>query len=82
MIANQLHWVDRKEFSHSIQCTVKTRYRQEDVPCTVTPLLNSSAGEYQIVFNEEQSSVTPGQSVVFYQGDVCLGGGIIDTLIR
>ena len=82
LIANQLHWVDRKEFSHSIQCTVKTRYRQEDVPCTVTPLLNSSAGEYQIVFNEEQSSVTPGQSVVFYQGDVCLGGGIIDTLIR
>jgi tRNA-specific 2-thiouridylase len=71
----------------SIQCTVKTRYRQEDVLCTVTPIpssdsAESTTGEYQIDFDEQQSSVTPGQSVVFYQGDVCLGGGIIDTLIR
>ena len=87
LIANQLHWVDRKALVNSIQCTVKTRYRQEDVACTVTPLTNdasisSDKQEYQIDFNEAQSSVTPGQSVVFYQGDVCLGGGIIDTLIR
>ncbi len=79
LIANQLHWVDRTPLATSIQCTVKTRYRQEDVACTVTPLAND---EYQIDFDEEQSSVTPGQSVVFYQNDVCLGGGIIDSLIR
>jgi len=82
LIANQLHWVDRKDLSTSIQCTVKTRYRQDDVACTVTPVSHSTTGEYQIDFNEQQSSVTPGQSVVFYQDDVCLGGGIIDTLIR
>jgi len=87
LIANQLHWVDRKGLDGSIQCTVKTRYRQEDVNCTVTPLAlsddkNNDAQQYQIDFNEAQSSVTPGQSVVFYQGEVCLGGGIIDTLIR
>jgi tRNA-specific 2-thiouridylase len=61
---------------------VKTRYRQEDVACTVTPIAGSATEEYQIDFAEQQSSVTPGQSVVFYQDDVCLGGGIIDTLIR
>ena len=87
LIANQLHWVDRTDLSASIQCTVKTRYRQEDVACTVTPIAasdndDSTKREYQIDFDEQQSSVTPGQSVVFYQGDVCLGGGIIDTLIR
>jgi len=81
LIANQLHWVSRAEITAPFICTVKTRYRQEDVACTVTPLLNE-AGEYNIEFNEQQSSVTPGQSVVFYQDDVCLGGGIIDTLIR
>jgi tRNA-specific 2-thiouridylase len=72
----------------AIKCTVKTRYRQEDVACIVSPLekkLNSDTEEtpeYQIDFIEPQSSVTPGQSVVFYQDDVCLGGGIINTLIR
>ncbi len=85
LIANQLHWVDRKDLSSSIECTVKTRYRQDDVACTVSPMISSdgiATGEYQIDFNEQQSSVTPGQSVVFYQGDICLGGGIINTLIR
>jgi tRNA-specific 2-thiouridylase len=82
LIANQLHWVDRHDSTTSLKCTVKTRYRQEDVPCTVTPIESSATGEYQVNFDEQQSSVTPGQSVVFYQGDVCLGGGIIDTLIR
>jgi tRNA-specific 2-thiouridylase len=82
LIANQLHWVDRHDSTTSLKCTVKTRYRQEDVPCTVTPIENSATGEYQVKFDVQQSSVTPGQSVVFYQDDVCLGGGIIDTLIR
>jgi len=89
LIANQLHWVDRKALTSPIKCTVKTRYRQEDVACTVTPITiheSNSEGslddEYKIEFDREQSSVTPGQSVVFYQDDVCLGGGIINTLIR
>ena len=79
LIANQLHWVDREHLEAPIRCTVKTRYRQQDVACEVTPLED---GEYRIVFDEQQSSVTPGQSVVFYQDDVCLGGGIINSLIR
>jgi tRNA-specific 2-thiouridylase len=82
LIANQLHWVDRTELTESIKCTVKTRYRQHDVQCTVSPIKTSTNGEYQVDFDEQQSSVTPGQSVVFYQGDVCLGGGIINSLLR
>jgi tRNA-specific 2-thiouridylase len=82
LVANQLHWVDRAELTESIQCTVKTRYRQHDVQCTVSPIKTSTNGEYQVDFDEQQSSVTPGQSVVFYQGDVCLGGGIINSLLR
>jgi tRNA-specific 2-thiouridylase len=85
LIANQMHWVDRKDLTEPLVCTVKTRYRQQDVPCTVTirPKAHEQAEiEYQVDFDEPQNSVTPGQSVVFYQGDICLGGAIIDTLIR
>lgn len=79
LVGNQLHLVDRLELTTPIKCTVKTRYRQEDVLCTLSPL---DDGEYTVMFDEQQSSVTPGQSVVFYKDDVCLGGGIINTLIR
>ncbi len=79
LVANQLHWVDREDITAPFTCTVKTRYRQHDVSCTVSPLNNN---DVEVIFEQEQSSVTPGQSVVFYQGDICLGGGIINTLIR
>jgi tRNA-specific 2-thiouridylase len=79
LVANQLHLVDRIELTAPIACTVKTRYRQEDVACNLSPMAN---GEYLVMFTEPQSSVTPGQSVVFYQDNVCLGGGIINSLIR
>lgn len=79
LIANQLHWVDRLSLETPLSCTVKTRYRQEDVACTVVKL---PGDEHIVTFDEPQSSVTPGQSVVFYQDDVCLGGGIINSLIR
>jgi len=79
LIGNQLHLVNRKPLDGPIKCTVKTRYRQEDVPCHLSPM---SDGEYLVMFDEAQSSVTPGQSVVFYQDNICLGGGIINSLIR
>jgi tRNA-specific 2-thiouridylase len=54
---------------------VKTRYRQDDIPCTVTP---DSNGNLTVIFDEPQKAVTPGQSAVFYIEDTCLGGGIIE----
>jgi tRNA-specific 2-thiouridylase len=79
LIANQLHWVDRKGPETELKCTVKTRYRQEDIPCTVTP---QEDGSIEVIFDAPQKAVTPGQSAVFYQNEICLGGGIIENYIR
>jgi tRNA-specific 2-thiouridylase len=54
--------------------TAKTRYRQADAPCTLTGVLDS---EIKVDFGTPQWAVTPGQSVVLYDGEVCLGGGVI-----
>jgi tRNA-specific 2-thiouridylase len=79
LMANQLDWLDRTGPKGTKRCTVKTRYRQTDLPCT---LLVSEDGYARVLFDEPQSSVTPGQSAVFYDGEVCLGGGIIDSVIK
>jgi tRNA-specific 2-thiouridylase len=79
LLANQLHWVDRKGPQQAIRCSVKTRYRQQDIPCQITP---NSDGSLLVKFDEPQKAVTPGQSAVFYQNEICLGGGIIENYIR
>jgi len=53
----------------------KTRYRQADVACAIA---NAEGERFSLAFDEAQWAVTPGQSAVLYDGDVCLGGGIID----
>ncbi len=59
-----------------LRCTAKTRYRQSDQHCTV--FMNKDyLGSVKVVFDDPQRAVTPGQSVVFYQDDLCLGGGVI-----
>lgn len=79
LIANQLHWVDRIGPGQTLQCTVKTRYRQADITCSLIPRDDQSV---EVIFETPQKAVTPGQSAVFYQGEVCLGGGIIESYIR
>jgi tRNA-specific 2-thiouridylase len=79
LLANQLHWVDRKGPQQVIKCSVKTRYRQQDIPCQITPNID---GSLLVEFDEPQKAVTPGQSAVFYQNEICLGGGIIENYIR
>ena len=79
MTVNQLHWVDRKGPANNSHITVKTRYRQQDVGCTLT---FNDADNITVMFDEAVAAVTPGQSAVFYDGELCLGGGIIDSLIR
>lgn len=56
LIAQQLHWVDRLPLSGPFRCTVKTRYRQQDIPCTVTPLDDE---RIEVRFDEPVSAVTP-----------------------
>ena len=75
LIASQLHWVDRTPIRAPLRCTVKTRYRQQDIPCLIQPIDDETI---RVIFDEKQAAVTPGQSAVFYDGEVCLGGGIIE----
>lgn len=78
LIAQQLHWVDRQVLHHELHCTVKTRYRQQDIRCKVTPLDDQ---RIHVAFAEPVSAVTPGQSAVFYLNEICLGGGVIEQRI-
>jgi tRNA-uridine 2-sulfurtransferase len=54
----------------------KTRYRQADAPCALAANAN---GEFHLDFSQPQWAVTPGQSAVLYDGEVCLGGGVISA---
>ncbi len=73
--AGQLAWVAGTPPSAEFRCTAKIRYRQPDQPAAVRCLED---GTCQVRFDEPQRAVTPGQYVVFYQDDVCLGGGVIE----
>ena len=78
LTCSQLHWVDEKDAVSKFDATCKVRYRQPDQNCHITI---TSEGAL-VRFDEYQRAVTPGQSIVFYQDEVCLGGGIIDTAHR
>ncbi|MCO7222771.1 tRNA 2-thiouridine(34) synthase MnmA [Pleionea sp. CnH1-48] len=79
LICSQLDWVARKAPESPMNCTAKVRYRQQDVPCRVTQINET---EWQVDFDDPQRAVTPGQSVVFYHNEFCLGGGIIESIIK
>ncbi|MCK9489684.1 MAG: tRNA 2-thiouridine(34) synthase MnmA [Xanthomonadales bacterium] len=81
LVAVDIHWIAGQApagLQHNgaaLSCMAKVRYRQPDQSCTVQALAD---GRWQVRFEQPQRAVTPGQSVVFYDGDICLGGGIID----
>ncbi|MDX1406175.1 MAG: tRNA 2-thiouridine(34) synthase MnmA [Woeseiaceae bacterium] len=80
--ASEAHWIGNppEEILHgrSLRCMVKVRYRQPDQVCEVT----RASGERLLVsFNESQRAVAPGQFTVFYDGDRCLGGAVIDRVL-
>ena len=69
------HWISGTAPMSNHRYTAKTRYRQADALCHLTGV---SDGSCEIAFDEAQWAVTPGQSVVVYDGEVCLGGAIIE----
>ncbi|GGA69142.1 tRNA 2-thiouridine(34) synthase MnmA [Ornithinibacillus halotolerans] len=79
LIATDLNWINPDEIQDSFTCTAKFRYRQEDSGVTVQKLEN---GNVRVIFDESQRAITPGQAVVFYDEEVCLGGGTIDKIIK
>ena len=70
-------WVSGVAPEAGSHLTVKTRYRQTDGNCTVKAISNES---FTLDFPVPQWAVTPGQSAVIYDGEVCLGGGFIDVI--
>jgi len=78
LTVSQVDWVSGEAPSPlPYRCKAKTRYRQPDQDCVI----EATANGYQVIFDQPQRAVTPGQSVVFYDGEVCLGGGIIETTL-
>jgi len=71
---NKLHWIAEVEPDYTKIYTAKIRYRQSDQICQLTKL---DAETFCVEFKEPQWAITPGQAVVFYDGNVCLGGGTI-----
>lgn len=77
LMASGINWIAGEEAmpNDSFTCTAKFRYRQPDQQVTVTP---REDGTLHVAFSNPQKAITPGQAVVFYQGDECLGGGTIE----
>ena len=76
LTASQLHWTRGAAPERNFSCSAKVRYRQTDQPCSVS--LNDE-GQCTVKFDEPVRAVTPGQSIVFYDEAVCLGGAVIDS---
>jgi tRNA-specific 2-thiouridylase len=74
LTASDAAWVAGQPPAAPSMHTAKTRYRQADAPCTLSKVLES---EIRVDFGAPQWAVTPGQSVVLYDNEVCLGGGVI-----
>jgi len=70
------HWISGSAPLLNHPYAAKTRYRQNDAPCQIKQLTDN---ECSISFDQPQWAVTPGQSVVLYDGEICLGGAIIET---
>lgn len=77
--ASELNWVSNREKEGIFRCTAKFRYRQQDQGVTV---ILKEDNRCTVIFDSPQRGITPGQAVVFYNGEVCLGGGIIDKVIK
>ncbi|MFL9610909.1 tRNA 2-thiouridine(34) synthase MnmA [Methylobacillus sp. Pita2] len=78
LVAGNLHWIAGEEPKTHWVYAAKTRYRQPDAPCEIDKLTGESA---DIRFGQKQWAITPGQSVVVYESNVCLGGGIITSAL-
>lgn len=81
LTATSAHWIGTPPSglaSGQFRSTAKVRYRQDDQPCTVSA---AAGGGLRVAFDTPQRAVAPGQYVVFYDGDVCLGGACIEQTL-
>lgn len=74
LVASRVNWLI-DPLADPLRCEAKIRYRHTAAPATISPLRDAGA---RVIFDEPQSAITPGQAVVFYDGDRVLGGGWIE----
>ena len=78
LTAHDVNWIRGVPTETTFTCTAKTRYRQPDQQATVTVLAD---GHLHAHFDLPVRAITPGQSIVLYDKEVCLGGGVISALV-
>lgn len=76
LFTKQIHWISDTKPPYPFRCTAKIRYRQIEQPCTLYPEQHG----YRVDFETPQRAITPGQFVVFYEEEQCLGGGVIELV--
>lgn len=74
---SEIHWISDQCPALPHRCMAKTRYRQPDQACEI----HADGDGFVIRFDQPQRAITPGQSVVFYDDEICLGGGVIETAL-
>jgi tRNA-specific 2-thiouridylase len=74
-LVREVNWLSIDAPAQALRAAVKIRYRHAAAPATIEP---SPDGRALVRFDEPQRAITPGQAAVFYDGDVCLGGGFIE----
>lgn len=80
LICSPIHWlIKNSESQLPLTCYAKTRYRQTEQACIISPLDNN---QHYVMFSNPQRAVTPGQYVVFYDKNLCIGGATIEQIIR
>lgn len=79
LICSPIHWLTETQKDLPLTCNAKTRYRQEDQACIISPLTNN---QHVVYFSTPQRAITPGQYIVFYEKNQCLGGATIEEIIR
>jgi tRNA-specific 2-thiouridylase len=77
LVAEDASWIGGEAPAAGTRLTAKTRYRQTDAACAVAAV---DGGRFTLRFDAPQWAATPGQSAVLYDGEVCLGGGVIDRV--
>lgn len=73
-VVTDLNFISIEKLTEPIEVTAKTRYSQKEAKAVISPLEN---GDVELKFTEPQRAITSGQSAVFYDGDIVVGGGII-----
>lgn len=79
LITGPIHWLADYEDRLPLTIWAKTRYRQTEFPCLISP---AQDGQHYVMFSSPQRAITPGQYIVFYEKNQCLGGSVIEQVIR